>query len=267
MQPDFSQVRLVVCDMDGTLLNSNHEVSDRFFELFGALDQKNIRFVAASGRQYDSMRDKLAPIQDDVLFIAENGALTKFRDRTLHLRPLPKEDVHKVLGTVKARSDIHPVLCCSTTAYVTGESNDFTELLREYYTTVQVVDDLGSVDDEVLKVAIYHFESSEEYIYPLVRHFEDTLKVKVSGAHWVDVSHTDAHKGYALKQVMDQYGIGPHELMVFGDFNNDIEMLQLADFSFAMANAHPNVKAVAKYQTTSNDDFGVERVLKNLIAR
>lgn len=53
--------------------------------------------------------------------------------------------------------------------------------------------------------------------------------------------------------------------MVFGDYNNDLEMLALSDYGFAMANAHPNVKKVAKYSTLSNDDNGVEHILKMLV--
>ena len=54
--------------------------------------------------------------------------------------------------------------------------------------------------------------------------------------------------------------------MVFGDYNNDLEMLALTDYSFAMANAHPDVKKIAKYETRSNNDFGVEQILEKLIS-
>ena len=64
---------------------------------------------------------------------------------------------------------------------------------------------------------------------------------------------------------MEQRGIGRHQLMVFGDYNNDLEMLALADFSFAMANAHPNVLRAARYRTGSNEEQGVERVLEQLL--
>ena len=53
--------------------------------------------------------------------------------------------------------------------------------------------------------------------------------------------------------------------MVFGDFNNDLEMLQEAFFSYAMANAHPNVKSVARFSTRSNDEMGVEFILEQLL--
>ena len=71
--------------------------------------------------------------------------------------------------------------------------------------------------------------------------------------------------GFALQHVQERFGIKPNETMVFGDYNNDLEMLAMVDFSFAMKNAHPNVLEVANYTTTSNDDFGVERILEKLL--
>lgn len=258
---DLSHIKMVVTDMDGTLLNSKHEVSNRFFELFKVLKKKGILFIAASGRQHHSMVDKLTTIKDDMLFIAENGALIKDKDETLLTTPLPKEQLKTILDLVSNIEEAHPVLCSSNSAYVNGSSPEFLSLLKEYYTQFDVVENQLKINQEVLKVAIYHFENSEEFIYPSVQVLEDTLKVKVSGANWLDISHPDAHKGFAVKQVMKKYGIASNELLVFGDYNNDIEMLSLTDYSFAMANAHPNVKKVAKHETTSNNDFGVERIL------
>ena len=251
--------------MDGTLLNSNHEVSNRFFELFEILKKKNIHFVAASGRQYHSMVDKLDRIKNDMLFIAENGAIIKNKGETLLTTPLQKEDLSTILNAVSPIKNAHPVLCSAGNAYVNGTSDKFINLLKEYYTQFNVVENQLDVTDEVLKIAIYHFESSERFIYPAVQHLESILKVKVSGANWVDISHPNAHKGFALEQVMTKYGVSSNEVLVFGDYNNDIEMLQLADYSFAMANAHPNVKKVANFETTSNNEFGVEKVLEQLI--
>ena len=251
--------------MDGTLLNSNHEVSDRFFELYDELKKRNIAFVAVSGRQYHSMVDKLDPIKDEIIVIAENGALVKHRKSVLLTTPINKTDVSRVLDAVHPLDNVHPVLCCQNTAFVQGESQAFLNMLREYYSEYDIVENQHHVEEEVLKVAIYHFKDSEKHIYPAVKHLEKDMKVKVSGAHWVDVSDRNAHKGHALKKVMEQHRIAPDEIMVFGDYNNDLEMMQLSEYSFAMANAHPNVIKTAKYRTHSNDDFGVERILEKLL--
>ena len=76
--------------MDGTLLNSKHRVSDLFFEQFQELKKRNIKFVAASGRQYHSIVDKLSPIREDILVIAENGALVREKEKELLVTPLGK---------------------------------------------------------------------------------------------------------------------------------------------------------------------------------
>ena len=262
---DFSQVKMVVTDMDGTLLNSNHEVSDRFFELFNELKKRGILFVAASGRQYNSILDKLYTIKDDIVVVAENGGYVMRKEVELLSTQLPKDQRNKVLTVLDSVENIHPVLCGKQNAFLTGHSDTFADLLKQYYSAFEIVEDLSQVDAEILKVAIYHFESSERFIYPAVKHLEGDLKVKVSGENWVDISSVNANKGYALQKLQALYQIKPEETMVFGDYNNDLEMLALGKYSYAMANAHPNVKKVAKYQTVSNDDFGVERILEKML--
>ncbi len=256
---------MVVTDMDGTLLNSDHEVSEHFFNLFKELKKHDIHFVAASGRQYNSIIDKLKPIKDDVIVIAENGGYVMRNGQELLSTPLSEGNQKKVLQILNSMQDIYPVLCGKQNAYINGQSNDFIEKLKEYYTEFEILDKLENHTGEILKIAIYHYESSEEFIYPKVKHLEGQFKVKVSGENWLDISSPNAHKGYALQKVMDLYNLSSEEIMVFGDYNNDLEMLALADVSVAMANAHPNVLKAAKHTTSSNDDFGVERVLEKLI--
>ncbi len=262
---DFSKIKLVVTDMDGTLLNSKHEVSPHFFDLFKKLKERNILFAAASGRQYGSIVSKLETIKEDIIVIAENGSFAVQNGKEIVSTPLEFSIRKEVLGVLRQIENTHAILCAKDKAYLSNNSVEILAKLEEYYTDFQLIDELKDFSGEVMKIAVYHDESSERYIYPAVRHFQSSLKVKVSGENWVDLSHKDAHKGHALQKIMDSYNLTSEEILVFGDFNNDIEMLQLADLSFAMANAHPNVLEVANYKTSSNDEFGVERVLEKLL--
>ena len=263
---DLSKVKLVATDMDGTLLNSQNEVSNRFYELYDALKKRGVHFVAASGRQYYSIIDKLAPIKDEITIIAENGGLAKYRDEEIVVTDLPLNEVKKLTTLFKGINDVYPVICGNKNAYTQNNEDYFTAILEKYYSKYSIVDDLTMVkNDIVFKMAVYHFENSEKYIYPIVKHLEKTMQIKVSGHHWVDISHINANKGYALQLVQQRLGINKTETMVFGDFNNDLEMLACADYSFAMENAHPNVKKTANFLTKSNDDFGVETVLEQLV--
>ena len=259
---DFSGIKLVVSDMDGTLLNSNHEVSPRFFELFSELRAHNILFAAASGRQYNSIVDKLDAIKEDIIVIAENGGFAMEKKNLLVSTPLDISISREIFDALNAVPNIYPVICTKHKAYLGKDSADFLDKLQEYYTEFQFLDDLSSYVGEIMKIAVYHPESSEQYIYPAVRHLESRLKVKVSGANWVDLSHKNAHKGHALEIIQKLYGISPEETMVFGDYNNDLEMMMLSDYSYAMANAHPNILEAANFNTSSNDEHGVEQILE-----
>lgn len=251
--------------MDGTLLNSNHEVSDRFFSIFQKLKERGVIFVAASGRQYHSMAHKLAPIKEDIIFIAENGALVRRKEQELSVTPIASGLKGKLLDIVEDIEDAYAMLCGKYKSYFDGRSLQFLEELKEYYSCYEVVDDFSKVDDEIVKIAVYHGTSAEDFIYPRMQQLEKEVKVKVSGQHWVDLNDYKAHKGNALKKVMGDLGVSEEELLVFGDYNNDLEMLSLAKHSFAMANAHPNVKKVANFETFSNDAFGVETILEKLL--
>lgn len=262
---DLSKVKMVVTDMDGTLLNSKHEVSEKFFHQFEKLKENNILFVAASGRQYHSIVDKLHSIKDDILVIAENGAIAKNKNKELLQTGLDNTTITELLNLIDTIDDVYPVLCGKKKAYIASDSEEFKKKFEEYYAEYEVLDSLRNYEDDILKIAIYHFESSENYIYPKVKHLESKLKVKVSGENWLDLSHNNAHKGHALKKLQDMFNVSSAETMVFGDFNNDLEMLALADFSFAMENAHPNVIKAANYSTKSNDEYGVETILDQLL--
>ena len=263
---DLSKVRLVVTDMDGTLLNNKSEVSTKFFKLFSQLKKHNIHFVAASGRQYNSIVNKLYTIKDEIFIVAENGGLTTSKSQELFSVNLPQRKVHDILPLLSNLESVYAVLCGKKSAYIETRNERFISKFNEYYTSYEIVDDLTAVkDDEFFKIAIYHFASSEKYIYPVVKHLEDELQVNISGENWLDISSPDANKGNALRFIQSKLGIEKQETMVFGDYNNDLEMLKEAYFSFSMDNAHSNVKKIARFNTKSNEERGVEFILEKLL--
>ncbi|TXD48027.1 HAD family hydrolase [Polaribacter sp. IC073] len=263
---DLNKVKLVVSDMDGTLLNSKNEVSPLFFELFKKLQQQNILFCAASGRQYNSIVDKLATIKEEIFVIAENGAIAKKGEELLLLKSLNSEKVTAILPVLRNIEGANIVLCTQEKAYIESKDEKFFHLFQEYYHSFETVANLMEVAKTIpiLKIAVFHFVSSEEFIYEELKHLKDAYLLKVSGQNWLDISEGNANKGSALRAVQQLLNISKEETMVFGDYHNDIEMLQEADFSFSMGNAHKDITAIANYATENNDNFGVERVLEKL---
>jgi hypothetical protein len=225
---NLSKVKLVVSDMDGTLLNSKGEVSPLFFKLFTKLQKHHIHFCAASGRQYNSIVHKLAPIKENITIIAENGGIVKQQDNLLLLNKLATEKIAEIIPILRTIKDTYIVLCGKDTAYIETTDQHFVSMFDEYYTTFKTVPDLTKVvsDSDFLKIAIYHFESSEKHIYPKIEHLKNKYLLKISGKNWLDISDIKANKGNALRAVQKKLNITKEETMVFGDYHNDIEMLQ-----------------------------------------
>jgi hypothetical protein len=259
-------IRLIVADMDGTLLDQNKEIPGEFWPLALELQRRGVLLCPASGRQYYTLLDQFADIAEDMVFIAENGSCVMRRGVEISSDCLSKADARRLVislrATIAAGVDAGIVVCSKSTAYVERTDPAFFDGVDPYYRRLKIVDDLLDViDDEVLKIAVYDLESSERNIDPALAAFRDTLLVTVSGEHWIDVTSRSANKGAAITHLQDALGITPAQTMVFGDFLNDLEMMDTADYSFAMDNAHPQLRARARFVAPANSDNGVVRTI------
>ncbi|MEP7108631.1 MAG: HAD family hydrolase [Ferruginibacter sp.] len=263
---DLSKIKLVVADMDGTLLNARHELSPDFYPVFNEMKAKGILFAAASGRQYFNLLNLFETIRDDVIFIAENGSYVVYQGEDLLVQPMEQDVVKEQLLVARKIPDAYIILCGKKGAYVEDVTPRFIQNVQMYCERYEVVDDLLKVDnDRFLKIAICDMAGSEGNSYTFFRQKQDELQVKVSGSIWLDLSHKLANKGRAIEVLQKKYGITIDETMVFGDYLNDLEMMQQASFSYAMENAHPEIKNAARYLTKSNEENGVTIVLRQML--
>ena len=262
-------IRLIACDMDGTLLDDDDAVHEDFWPLVEELHARGVLFCPASGRQYYNLRERFEPIADDVVFIAENGTFVVHGDRELSSDCLDREVARQLIAVARDLmangSDVGAVLCGKTSVYIERADPPFLEEVDKYYHRLAVVDDLNVVEDDILKVAIYDFVSSEEISAPAYAGFTETHQVVVSGQHWLDVMNLDANKGTGLRHIQEAFGITRDQTMVFGDFLNDLELMDEATYSFAMANAHPVLAERARYRAPGNTDNGVVRTIKSVL--
>ena len=263
-------IRLIACDMDGTLLDDEHAIHDDFWPLIEQLHERGIVFCPASGRQYYNLLERFAPIAERLIFIAENGSYVVRGGAEIGSECLAREAAHELIGVARglaaAGSNCGVVLCGKRSAYIERGDADFLAQVDRYYHRLARVDDLLSVDDSLLKLAIYDFESSERRIYPALARFRATHQVVVSSAHWLDVMAPQANKGAGLRRIQQALGVAREQTMVFGDFLNDLEMMDEAAYSFAMANAHPLLKQRACFLAPGNGDNGVVRTIKSVLA-
>jgi Cof subfamily protein (haloacid dehalogenase superfamily) len=263
-------IRLIVTDMDGTLLDDEKRLHDDFWPLIEQLHRRGILFAPASGRQYYTLLREFADIADDLVFIAENGSVVMRQGHEVSSDCLDRADALRVVHTLRAAAadgiDGGIIVCGKQSAYIERSDPAFFEQVDKYYARLQVVDDLTKViDDDVLKIAVYDFGSAEHGTLPYLADFAASHKVVVSSEHWLDVNTRTANKGHAVTALQTALGITPAQTMVFGDFLNDLEMMDTADYAFAMHNAHPRLHERARFVAPSNNDNGVVRTITSVL--
>lgn len=265
--PDVGEVpdiRLIALDQDGSLLDDHKRIDPSFWPLLEELDGRGVVVAPASGRQYATLRRTFD--RDDLVYVAENGAYVVQHGEEISSDPLDRATARDLVVTVRtSAADVGTVLCGKRSAYVERTDEPFLAQVRPYYALLETVDDLTAVDDDVLKVAVYDFGHAEQGAGPLLAPFDVHDRVIVSGEHWVDVMSRTVDKGTALRAVQATLGITPEQTMAFGDYFNDLGMLAAAHWSFAMDNAHPEVRAAARFVAPSNNHNGVVRTIRSVL--
>ncbi|MGW4553443.1 Cof-type HAD-IIB family hydrolase [Streptomyces sp. NPDC004166] len=262
-------IRLVVTDMDGTLLDGAGRIPEDLWPLLAELRRRGVLFSPASGRQYATLARQFADAGDGMVFVAENGTYVVRDGVELGSDPLDAAVAARVIGRTRLLAaegvDVGAVLCGKESAYVERADEAFVTEVKRYYALLRIVDDLTAVEDEFLKVALYDFGPVERTTAPALAPFAKSHQVVVSGEHWVDIMNATANKGAALRRLQRELGILPAQTLVFGDYLNDLEMLDAAEWSFAMANAHPDVLRRARYVAPPNTEYGVLSTISRLM--
>lgn len=259
-------IKLIVSDLDGTLLNSNGILDDAFFELHKKLTDKQIVFCVASGRQYFNLLHIFKSIAQDVFFVAENGTFVCYNNEVLYQKTLARNAVDEILGIAKSIEGIYPVLCGTKSAYMEESSAGIISETAKYYAKLTMVQDFASVTDEVLKVSILDLHGAEQNSLKFFQSLQHPTKVTLGGKVWIDISNEHANKGVAVSFLQSHLGIEANHTLVFGDYLNDLEMLSTAQYSYAMKNAHPEVINKASFITEyTNDEAGVIKKVEELL--
>ena len=260
-------IKLIASDMDGTLLTSDKRLSKDFAEVVRALGKQGVSFCIASGRQYASLRRDLQDLVSDLIFIAENGALIMEHDKQLFIEALDAQDLPAIVRAAEGLQGVYPVVCRSDAALVDRSASEaFVQEMRMYYEQTFVVDDLAGVCadfHDVCKVAFYDAGDAATHALPVLKQrLGGDHAVILSGENWVDVMKPGVNKGRAMRMLQQLKGLTPDACMAFGDYLNDLEMLESVTESYAMDNALDEIKRAAKHIAPRNDDDGVMRVVK-----
>lgn len=282
-------IKMIVSDMDGTLLG-RQGLTKKTAETLLEATKAGIEFVVATGRDLSGVQGIFKEYGIPFSAILGNGA--QFVDSDGNIRKtayLHKDKFNPIIDIFNALG-IHYMIFVNDGFYSVQEPNEVAEAfiqrgMHRFKKTrqdimsgwkkapmpcqlLQKIDDIDTFlahPHEIIKVEAFDVDES------LIEKAKEEL-AKIEGIAYlssfpdnVEVTDIHAQKGLILEEVTKEKGLSKEEVAVFGDGLNDITLFQHFPQSFAVANAEPEIKALAKYQIKSNDENGVALAIDNII--
>ena len=267
----MSKYSLIALDMDGTLLNSELKLSEGNRSAVERAFAAGKQVILSTGRCLSEIRDTLKLLPQIRYLVCENGSCVydcKY-DQTIHVDPVPMEEVQFILKLVKGERCAIQVFH-ENQSYFNQPDDHWTDACRvgnyrgvfnrNSIWDAKLFDNYGQHPYRIEKVNLY-FDNvrTRDRIYAVLE--QRPLKLAVSIGYMIEVVSEKADKGVGLKKLCDHLGLDISETIAMGDSANDLEILRVAGFSAAMGNACPEAKAAADIVTEDCDHDGVAKII------
>ncbi len=284
-------IKLVACDLDGTLFNSNMTISEENAAAIKLAQKNGIEFLVATGRSPQQSRKNMREYGLKTGFININGALVYDANEQLQVKhQLPNEKA-KLIAHILLKNQLYFELVTADKIYSNDISKRVVNLARSLMSlnpgvtfkkavataagsnamlSMTLVDDfdqlLADPKTEIMKIISFDahgpaaFSSAKKEIMSL-----GDVAVTSSAEANIEINDIKAQKGPALLDYARKKGFKKEEVAAIGDNLNDASMIRDAGVGVAMANAVPAIKKLAQVKTKSNDDNGVAYILKKFI--
>ena len=287
--------KLIAIDLDGTLLNSQGEISDENRLYLKKAINSGIEVVLASGRPIDSVENLSLEIGANRYLISGNGSVVYGiqEKEILYNKFLSKAQVLNIIKMCKDNS-----IYCNvyTENEIIAESLNYNILFyyrenankdEEKRTKINIVNDMykyieSSQVEKYLKITVC--DDSQLIFNSILRKLKTISDVDVLDVShmsrkiikdgteriqieyfYTEITNRNVNKWEAIKYIIEKDGIAPEEVVGIGDNINDKEMIEYAGLGVAMGNSSPDVKAVAKIVVADNNSDGVAEAIKKYI--
>ncbi len=276
-----NKIKLICIDMDGTLLNSKHEVSEENKLAIQKAHNMGINIAICTGRIFLSARHYADLIGINAPVIASNGAFIKngYKDKPIYENPFPKEMAVEVYRIVKKYGlTIHfntwNVLFMETPApedhaYVVMNRDLPEEKRVNFVINENLEEAIENYEGNILKAIIIERGDNKEKLWAAKEEikdiFKDNLHVVSSGKDNFEVMVGSVSKGNAVAYLADMLSVAQEEIMCIGDSENDLSMINYAGTGVAMGNGLDIVKEAADFVTDTNDNSGVAKAIEHFL--
>ncbi len=253
---------LIVLDLDGTLLNSNKEISPFTEKILKALIKEGHLIIFASGRPFRTMEKFYNQLELNTPVIGYNGGelFPMGNDIKGYRTYFEKGDVLKIIDEVGFNTFSNIALESPSKVYILNTDDEFSKWFPGNGLEV-IIGDFRKNLNENPQTFLYHINNIDyiERINMIANKINKGIKTRAwSGGFFGEFYFDNVDKLYGIEKIINFYNIKKDDVLVFGDANNDILMLKNFKNSIAMSNGCQQAKDVAKYITKyDNDHDGV----------
>jgi len=269
--------QLVLCDLDGTMLNQFNEISPENLAAVAALSEYRIGFSLATGRMDAMTRLFVRQLRVTLPIIACNGAV--IRDCTtnelLAQTCIPADDVIALTDWLK-RKGLDFLVYTPDSVYYPPESRRI-DVMHQYNRQARAVGQplvpLHELDARTqsqvapgavkILAMIPDFSAMTDLQAQLAIHPGSAAVMSMDNA--IDIMAAGVTKGDAMLQLARMIGVQPSQIVTLGDHDNDASMLRMSGLGIAMGNATPLAVAASRIQTLSHEQSGVADAIRRYI--
>lgn len=275
MKEKGREIKLVVFDLDGTLLTSKSEISNKSKEAIKSLRKKGIKVAIASGRIASMLKYFYEDLDLDDFVISSNGACIEDLSINKPIQQLfsDPEDSKKVVEfCVKHHIE------CNILKREASYFQSYSERVSKFKLYNDHAKEANSEEIEIIYyedgIADYNnigklliYEMNQKKIEMVKKFVSENTKLTFlsSGIGYLDVCSVGVSKGNAVKKVAEYMGIELEQVCAFGDYDNDISMLEIVGIAIVTANGSENTLKHADYITKSNDDEGIAHAVNEIL--
>ncbi|MDY2995792.1 MAG: Cof-type HAD-IIB family hydrolase [Faecalimonas sp.] len=270
-------IRMIGVDLDGTLLNSEKQLTAYTREVLKKAIEQEVAVVVATGRPFSGVPDELKHFPGMRYALTANGAriLDMQKQKVVYENLLSGEIAEKVIDILKRHHAIHEFFVDGVgymnedglkNVYAYFEDPHMAEYLQSTRITVKdVKEKLQAMKCEVDKLqGIFRNQKDKQEALEELNTLSGIV-VTAAMDNNLEINKEGTNKGIGLLQLGKSLGISREEIMACGDGGNDVEMLKEVGFAVAMANAYDTVKTAADFVTVSNDEDGVAKVIERFV--
>jgi len=264
-----------VFDLDGTLLNSDVRISQKTYQALKKLKEENHLIIIASGRMYAStmyiVENFLPFLKGNVIISSYNGGyIVDHLGNILFEKGVSKENAVKCIKFLRGLN-VHRHIYINDKLISEIDDKEIRDYSKHSFVDYLLVDDLiAEIENSshpTLKLLAIGEPNKINIVKKLAeKEFQDEFNLMKSWDTYLDFIPFGVSKGNSLKIISKMYNLDTDTLYVFGDSENDLDMLELTKNSFAMGNATEDVKKVANYLIPSNDEDGVAYAIEKILA-